>query len=454
MLKRTLLWTILTLVMASAAPADRMVAEFRLRKDPNAPMRGWILNYDDAGFRFERFGGGSRLSIRWEDLVEADAHALRTRFGLEQTEDERLGLIPGHVISFKGGGEVRGLLERVDEDGRHWVRTKGLLLPYPKERIEKVTETKVKEEEVYSADEVYARRLERRPPRTAKEHHRLADYLYDIGSWEGALKQYTEATDQDPSLRAEVEGRVAELRDYMQDKAAAVVFQKAKKLGNLDGRYNDAIGLIEQYTANHPGASRRGERLVEELRAKQLERKQARFDAVKNEEFDRSVRRYLARTQPDLETAKAWATTQLKEVLKRRVTSRLELSKDEWDLFSAHHGKGAPHFATYWGGSFIVNRRVPKGKSSKRTVRGDPDAWWAHYGDVNTRSNWLRAYAVERLPELFEVVYVRNAPCPRCGGTGYVRKMSLTPFGKGQHEWREVCPRCFGAKEDRAIAYR
>ena len=41
--------------------------------------------------------------------------------------------------------------------------------------------------------------------------------------------------------------RMAELKDYMEDKAAAQVYRKAKKIGNLDGKYAEAIGLIEGY---------------------------------------------------------------------------------------------------------------------------------------------------------------------------------------------------------------
>ena len=74
---------------------------------------------------------------------------------------------------------------------------------------------------------------------------------------------------------------------------------------------------------------------------------------------------------------------------------------------------------------------------------------------METRATWLKAYAAERLPGLFEVVQVRTTPCDRCGGTGQVTKMNFrSTRGPGTNEWQETCPRCNGSREDRAIAYR
>jgi tetratricopeptide (TPR) repeat protein len=445
----------LVLILGAAATAERTIGEFRLKKDPTAPMRGWIVDYDDQRFVFERFGGRGKLTIPWDDLVEDDARKLRLRFRLELSEDERLGLIDGHEIFFKGGGSVVGLLERVEQGGggRHWMRVEGLLLPYPADRIDRVEKCKVREADVYSDDEVYARRMERQPPEDAKDHRRFGDYLYDIGNWEGAGKQYRAAIAKDPSMRTEIEGRLAEIKDYMEDQAAAAVFRKALKLANLDGKYAEAAELVNEYIRQYPGARRRGIRILDLIEERQVAKKRALFHRVKNEELDRSIRRYLFKLKPGLDEARSWVTAQLEDEVEQRVKERLELTADEWETFRETKPKGAPHWASYWSGSFVVNRRVKKGRSSARVVRGDPDSWWARYNDVNTRANWLKAYAAERL-KLFEIVMVRNTPCDRCGGTGSVRKMSLKALPDGRHEWMETCPRCYGAREDRAVGYR
>ncbi|MHC4548037.1 MAG: hypothetical protein ACYTEZ_04600 [Planctomycetota bacterium] len=442
------------LLTAVGMAGERRLAEFRLRKDATSPMRGWIVKYDDRGFVLERFGGGGRTSLRWADLLEEDARRLRIALGLEMTEDERLGLMEGHEIHFRGGGSVRGLLLEKDEDGTHRVKVEGLVLPYPGERIDRVEKVKIKEDEAFSPEEVYLRRVERQPPHTPQEHQRLADYLYDVGDWQRAKQEYEFAMGKDPLLRARLEPRLAELEDYLRDEVAAAVFAKEKGDAVLNGRYRQAMENIRAYIEDHPDTRRRGERLIEEIENKWMEKKRARFHRVKNEELDRAVRRYLITQMPDLETARAWISAELAKQVEERTKRRLALQQDEMEMFLETRSKGSPHYATYWGGSFILSKRAKIGQTTKQAIRGDPEKWWSTYRDVNTRATWLKAYAAERLPDLFEVVRITTTDCDRCGGTGRVRKMSIRSLADGRHEWRETCPRCFGARQDRGVAYR
>jgi len=443
---------LLLVLLAVASGEDRQVARFRLKKDPFATMSGWIVSYDDDGFVFETFGRGRRITIKWTDLVDEDARQLRIGFKLELTEDEAKGLIPGQELCFKGGGSVRGLLNRVDEDGTHWMRVEGILLPYPKERIDHVEEVKIQEGEAYTPEEVYVRRLERRPPQTAEEHHRLGDYLYEIGNFEGAKEQYDEAVALDASVAPQVAERLAASRDYLEDRAAVAVFAKEKSDAVLNGRWSQAIDNIRNYAQANPASKRRAEKLVAELEQQYFELKRARYHAVKNEELDRAVRGYLLR-KPSLEEAKSWATAELADQVKERTARRLGLTGEEVEAFASSKATCALHWASYWAGSFIVSKRAALGQTTKREIRGDPEAWWTTYDDGNTRAAWLKAYAAERI-DLFEVVQVNSTPCDRCGGTGQVTRSSLNALPDGRHEWQERCPRCFGACEDRGIGYR
>ncbi len=450
-MKRYLPPLLLLLLVIGLASAERVPAQFRLRKDPNSPMRGFITAFNDEGFTFEKFRGG-KSTVRWDDLVKEDAQTLRIRFKLEQTEAERLGLVPGHELRLKGTEPVRGYLERIDEDGKHWLRVGGLLHAYPKDRIEKVIETKVPEGDIYSPDEVYARRLQRTPPTNAMEHRRLADYLYDIGSWDGADKHYRMAMAKDPALRQKLEERLAELKAYQEDAASATVLKKASKMGNLDGKYSDAILMIRDFVEANPGAARRGQQVIERLEQRQFEKKNALFHRIKNEELDRTIRRFLARSKPGIDESKSWVLSSLEKELRERIKARLELTPEEWDLFKESPAKGAPHWATYRDGTFVVDKRAKVGKSSKRAIRGDPNTWWRG-GATTTQTTWMKAFAAERL-KIFEVVMVRNSHCTRCGGTGRVKKGSVNALEDGRHEWKETCPRCYGAGEDRAVAYK
>jgi len=443
---------VLLLVVVAAAAAERQIVEFRLRKDPGATMRGWILDYDQDTFQYETLTRDRRMRIRWDDLVDDDARRLRIGFKLDLSEDEMKGLIPGHELQFKGGGSVRGLLQEVDDDGTYWMRVGGILLPYPKERVAYVDEVKIKEEEAFSEEEVYVRRLERRPPQNAEEHRHLADYLYEIGNFTGAKQEYEKAIEMDPALNAEVAQRLADANDYLEDAVAAKVFAKEKSDAVLNGRWREAMDNIRTYIQGNPSARRRGEKLLGELEEQWVEMKRARFHAVKNDELDRAVHNYLRR-KPSLEEARSWVNAELADAIRDNTARRLQLSDEEMEFFLESKAKGAPHWASYWTGSFIVSKRAKIGKSSKREARGDPEAWWAYYDDGQTQASWLKAYAAERL-DLFEVVQVNMTPCTRCGGSGHVTKWSVRALPDGRHEWEERCPLCFGAGEDRGVGYR
>jgi len=442
----------LLIALAAVAAAEARIVEFRLRKDPGATMRGWLLDFDQEGFRYETLAKDRRLSIPWDELVDADARRLRIELKLDLSEDEAKGLMPGHELQLKGGGSVRGLLQEVGEDGTHWLRVEGILLPYPKERVAYVDEVKIKEEEAFSEEEVYVRRLERRPPQTAEEHERLANYLYEIGNFRGAKEQYERAIARDPAVESAVAERLAATRDYLEDEVAANVFAKEKSDAVLNGRWREAIENISTYVQANPAARRRGEKLIGELEEQWVETKRARFHAVKNDELDRVVRNYLRR-KPTLEEARSWVDVELPDLVRDGTARRLQLTDEELEFFLESRAKGAPHWASYWTGSFIVSKRASIGKSSKRQIRGDPEAWWKFYDDGQTRASWLKAYAAERI-DLFEVVQVNMTPCDRCGGQGHVTKWSVNALPDGRHEWEERCPLCFGARENRGIGYR
>lgn len=446
---------LLVLLLGAAALAEKEIGTFRLKQDPLAPMRAWVLEATEEGLRVEYLGGGKRALVPWSDLVDEDATALRQKYGLELTEDEKLGLIPGHEVFFKGGTSVVGILIAHDEEAkRYLLRTGGLVLPYPDDRVDRIEETKVKETDVYDESEIYIRRLERRPPQTAKEHRDLANYLYDVGNFQKSYEHYEEAIRGDPSLRAGLEERLAEIKDLLEDAAAVETFRKAKWEANYNGRFDRAIAMIEDYIAQYPGSKRRGLRVEDEIREKRMEQLQRTYHRVKAEELNRSVRRYLVIRKPSLQEAMSWITSEAKDQVEAGTRERMGLSEEEYELVRQSKSAGAPHWATYWSGSFILDKRAKKGKSSQREVRGDPDSWWGTYDDVNTRATWLKAYAAERLPDLFEIVQIRMTPCEKCGGTGQVKHMSIRALADGRHEWMETCPRCFGAGEDRGVGYR
>lgn len=447
---------LLLLLVAAVALADRTPVQFRLQKDPQLPVRGYLSDYNDEGFLFE-FMDGRKAPLRWDDLVAEDARALRIRFRLELTEDEKLGLVAGHRLHFKGGISEEGLSLGNDERGNLRFKVRGLVLTYPADRIDRLEEVKLREDVIYDEEEIYDRQLERTPPQTAVQHRALADRMFEVGNFLKAREHYQKAVETDPALQAEVQARLDELKDYMADAEAQKTISEALSQARLFGEYDRSIAALKAFMEAHPERNRAAAKALAEVQSHREIKVTARFLYVKHQEVDKIIERYLTRTSPKtVKEATSWVTSELSKELERRVRDRMNFDERSYQEFLARRGNIAPHYATYWSGSFILTARTSGGKQGKYEIRGDPDRWWASYDDPVVRRSFLKAYAAEKLTEVFEVVVVRNTDCEKCGGRGKVKQVSLTSVKAlgGAHEWWETCDRCFGCCQDRAIGYR
>lgn len=454
-MRSRLLLPLLLALAAFAQEAPRIPKSFRIKKDPETPMRGYVLQWDQEGFLFQYFGDDAQKArLFWIDLVEEDAKKMRIEFKLDQTEEEKAGLIDGHRIWFRGGGTEEGLLLGRTEDGDYKIKVRGFVLHYPGDRVDRIEELKIKESMAYDEEEIYARQLERTPPQTAPQHKALADRMFDVGNLVAAREHYRKALELDASFGKELSVRLSELEDYLADDQARAVIMKAKSRAVLDGEYEESIALLEQFSKEHPDRARAAGRVLEEIREYQQRKLSIRFSQVKHEELDRAIENYLTRKAPaSIQTAMSWVSGELPGELQRRVRNRMNFDGAQFEAFLGLRTHSAPHWASYWSGSFVLSGRTKK-SAPKGGPKADPDLWWNTYTDTQTRSSWLKAFAAERLPELFEVVMVNNRDCERCGGVGQVKKMSFQGVEGVGHEWMEVCPRCFGACQDRGIGYR
>ena len=172
MQKPIALLLLLTLV---ALAGDRKTVAFRLKRDPGVRLKAYCLSADEEGMDIERIGSRKRERISWDDIVESDTRRLRIDFKLELTEDEKKGLIPGQEVFFRGGMSVRGIVEKKDEENNQIViRTDGMILPYPLDRVDRIEKVKIQEAEAYDEQEIYVMRLKNRPPTNWGDHRRLA----------------------------------------------------------------------------------------------------------------------------------------------------------------------------------------------------------------------------------------------------------------------------------------
>lgn len=442
----------LLLILAAAVPAERQLITFRLRSDPRAPVRGWLESFTEDTFTYRAFGG-RKARVRWDALVKEDSHALRRKVGLELSEREKKGLIAGHRLYFKAGGSIDGLLVRVDAGKRHWVKRFGALIPYPGDQVVKVEDVEVKDNDVFSPDELYRRRLERTTPQTARQHREFATHMERVGNFEKAREHYRKAMIIRPAWTDDIAPRLKDLEALMADKEAAELVRAARKSANLDKNFKRAREKIEQFLRDHPGRKRQGLAMLDDIDRQQHEERSRRFFAVKHEEFDRLVDKYVLRKET-LRAAQNWVRVDLPGMVKKKTIKRLGLSEDEWAEFKEAESRATPHRASYGAGSFTVNRRAKVGKSSSKVVRGDPGVWWETNRNPGSRASYLKAYAAEKLPQLFTVVSVRHTDCPMCGGRGFTKHSSINPLANGKHEFRVVCRRCYGAKHDRGVAYK
>lgn len=448
------LLTVLLLLGSWAFAGERKIASFRLRTDPDSPARGYIAAWNQETFTFAEFGARSRSrTLRWQDLVPEDANKLRRELKLDLNEEEKLGVLEGHRLYFHGGGHEDGLLIRMDTHGNYLLQVKGMLLPFPTSRVERVEHpVKLREDAVYSKQETYRRALERRRPRTGAEHLEYANVLYDMGYFERAQEHYDRAI----ALGADVSSvgaRLDELERLTRYRQVRLVLRKARSRSNLRGEHDEALEQLRAFAAAHPEHKRTIQIEQKRILAVKAEHKRREFHHRKHLEYDREIERFLYRNR-QLEDARAFVTGELPNILRRRLMTDMDLSEDEYRALAEDRGTGGLHWSGYGGGSFIMNKRASIGQSTKNRIAGDPQSWWRRYYQVTARQHWLKAYGAERLPEFFEVVTVRLEPCGSCGGDGLSNYVSVKPANGGKHAWKQTCKRCYGARKDRLVGYR
>ena len=446
---------LLVFLLAGSSLAEetpKALVTIRLKAAPSVALQLWILSFSEDGIRTRKLAGDRVRRIGWDEIIDGDRSQLRHRFRLELTEKEKKGLVDGVRLHFKNGAATEGVLERVDTEGRHWLRRGGDMLPYPKDRIREVEPMLLDETDVYGAEEIYRRVMERRRPKTAEGHLDVATRLARVSDFKRAAHHYREAIRMKPSLRWRLKPKLDSCEAIAKDAALAKVVRRSRKLSRLDHRYDDARSLLEGHLNEGAGRSRLVLKALDELdriEAKQLNRE---FHERKNVELRRLIETFLRTKKLTLSQVRSYIDTGLERDLLAKLKSELELTDEQVEQFRERGSSGSAHWATFHHGSFIFDPFAKRGRGEG--PKGDPDAWWTQYSDVATRSAFLRAYAAERLDELFETVRIRYKPCIGCGGKGAVRNSSIRSVSGGRHEWHETCDRCFGCGRDRVVAYR
>ncbi len=443
----------LAMLLGTSVAGDQFVAAFRLTNAPAERRSGWVVSANENSFVFRRFSGG-KVRILWSDVLAEDRLALRRQAGLESAEIVELE-IEGSRILFHDSPSMDGVLVRVDDKGRHYLRRHGYIYAFDEDRVRKVEPIKVLESDVFSPEQLYDRQMRRNPPTTAGQHRALGDHLVRLGQFESARRHYKKAIALRPALATSLANDLKELDTLARDKVLSQQLKRVRRLYRLDKDYERARESVHAFAIEHPDRRRSAQRLLEEIEQYRTEELQRVFTRTKHDAL-RAVITNQLRQRLTLAAARSYVTGRMADDIKAHMKKRLGISDQEFAGLLEAPKTGAPHWATYHHGSWIVSSRARKGKRTARKIRGDPESWWAQYSDSETQGGWLRAYAAERLPKLFEVVSVRLKDCDRCGGRGVLRHTSITgnPSLRGGHEWKDTCPRCFRAQKFRSVSFR
>ncbi|MEM8883405.1 MAG: hypothetical protein AAGD14_05020 [Planctomycetota bacterium] len=429
---------------------------FRLRADPARVVQAWVMEYGEQGMRVREMAADRSRRVSWDELLEGDRRLIRRRLKLELTELEKKGLVEGVRLRLKGGAHLDGLLIKIDADGAHWLLRGGSRLPYPKDRIESTEPVLVAEADVYPDDELYRLLVERWQPRTAERHRKLGEVLYGAGDFVHARKHYEEAVRLKPSWKWTLEPTLQRLRALARDKRLAAALRKSRKLSRLDHDFSGARALLQRHLHDGAGGSRLVLRALDEIDALEHDEQARVFHDKKRRAAHRLIDDFLRKKKPSHAEALAWARTDLAAAIRRRLMKQMGIDEATFSELAKNRPGGSAHWATYGTGSFIHDPFAKRGIAGRGEIAGDPESWWVQYTDVARRAAYLRAYAVEKNPELFEMVRAYYKPCSGCGGKGvkqHTAARSVRAIG-GRHEWWQACPRCFKCGRDRVVAYR
>jgi hypothetical protein len=355
------------------------------------------------------------------------------------TDDE---MVDGHRIRLSSGKVRQGLIENPDAtDPILVLKTDGGRVEVPRADVVTIEKRRIHADLVYSAEERHRRAVEEDPPRSARDHLRLARTCYRIGAYRRAIEHArtgrARLRDRDGNLPAALgEG----LRLFL---LAARFQTRALEIGGLRATERceealEALVRLREEMAKEPA-------LREVVPLDRIERR-IRLTAISPRYigvwrvFWRTLRRLAAEKAREdalsYRDALLWASRPdgLAGEIFAAIGEELELAGEDvrriWDLRILL----GPRRLNYRGATFlrpetyhVLRDRPPV------PGRVSPEEWWRNAGPED-RERLLVAWFAEYTGTL-QVLRLENRRCHRCGGTG------LRPRAPA----RRQCPACNGA---------
>jgi tetratricopeptide (TPR) repeat protein len=458
-------------------------------------LQGEILEAGEQGIRVKVFDTGGVFFLPWDSLLPRDAERIRIERGLDVEDSPLVLIVPGVRVTFTNGEILEGVELEKSPKGERVFRFAGRLNPTPlkPERILKTEEIQISALDVYTADELYRKKVEEDAPDDVAGHFSMARYCTLIGAYEQAKDHFAKVQELDAAHKPDyIKRELANLDVLLANREVQEQFLRARRL-RYSNKFEEARDLLHQLEGKLQGQL--GEQLLKEQETLEKERTVYVIGRLVSE-WPKAAKNlcWKAANDPDLKIQKAqeYALREMPKEILELLSTRLSVSaKEIKELWGKRKATG--HSRAYYGsGTFIVEKIPPAkkpdpnrpgagtggnrpggsgsgGSSGGRSGGGNqggrggnqgrnqpprpqqeklptPDEWWQQAGGAE-RSNWLMALYVEKGKDM-TVIEVTKENCPTCGGHGVRKK---TTEG-GISEFR--CERCLGLGGDRVVKFR
>ncbi|HKE00187.1 MAG TPA: hypothetical protein VKE69_04200, partial [Planctomycetota bacterium] len=283
---------------------------------------GEITSHGEDGIDVTRLDNGGVVHLRWSHLTPPAEQRLRAELGYVADDATDEILVEGDEVVFLDGTRKVGLLDptstpdviRLNEKGNVWVYTRDKLAGAP-------AKVRVSALSLYTRDQLYAQWSSELDLSTPAGNLELASRLERVRDYARALDHVRKAAELDASWRPqEIASRRARLEERSKrqaeyDQIAEIDVQRNRR------RWDAALGLADEFLSKYPKSPSKPD--VEKKKttiqaARQTDLVRRTFE-LWSMQMERLVSKKAIDRTLDLEAAKAWATGELKELVRAEV---------------------------------------------------------------------------------------------------------------------------------------
>jgi hypothetical protein len=457
-------------LLLPAAPASGEV----LRLKTGETIKGRVVaeRSTEAFVVVEDFATGATREIAWPAVVEADRERWLEQLGIE----DKKGVIEVEcdIVTYKVSGGTDVITGRVESEGDPLrIRAGGRTVSIERSRVVSVEKGTCEATEIYTPEELAARKRDEVNPSTARDWFRLARFNEKVGAYEEAKAAYeSAAADPEFLYQEQARAKVDEIAAILRDREAFDALRDVKlKLSSR--QFSRVREVLDTFFERHPDAGEAVKKAVEAAKAQFKRERDKALAKAAGDAFPKIVRKLVRARVKDKEVkltdVQSWAKRALPEEAMAELAGKSHLGRLDsavtpeeartlWDARPKRDWKRVP----YGAGTFVVEppKVKPPSRASGGGSGGGPavqvpipkpptrDSWWAKES-IDGREDWVFAHFVES-SGLFDVHPKKDkSPCATCVGSGVISKMLS---GGGQLTY--LCTRCAGAQFDLTVKYR